>query len=69
MPLSLFRDLHVGCEAFARRFDKVRERLATRGTEIDWDEFVYLDQQRRDALARIENSRSGKTGFPAKSAR
>jgi seryl-tRNA synthetase len=35
---------------------RVRERLATRGIEIAWDEFVYLDQQRRDALARIEKT-------------
>ena len=52
---------------------RVRERLATRGTEIDWDEFVYLDQQRRDALARIEklkerkNRLSGEIGKVKKS--
>ena len=51
----------------------MRERLATRGTEIDWDEFVYLDQQRRDALARIEklkerkNRLSGEIGKVKKS--
>ena len=33
---------------------RVKARLATRGTEIDWDEFESIDQQRRDALARIE---------------
>jgi seryl-tRNA synthetase len=52
---------------------RVRERLATRGTEINWDEFVYLDQQRRDALARIEklkerkNRLSGEIGKVKKS--
>ena len=52
---------------------RVRERLATRGTEIDWDEFVYLDQQRRDTLARIEklkerkNRLSGEIGKVKKS--
>ena len=51
----------------------VRERLATRGTEVDWDEFVHLDQQRRDALARIEklkerkNRLSGEIGKVKKS--
>ena len=51
----------------------VRERLATRGMEIAWDEFVYLDQQRRDALARIEklkerkNRLSGEIGKVKKS--
>ena len=52
---------------------RVRERLATRGIEIDWDEFVYLDQQRRDTLARIEklkerkNRLSGEIGKVKKS--
>ena len=52
---------------------RVRERLATRGIEIAWDEFVYLDQQRRDALARIEklkerkNRLSGEIGKVKKS--
>ena len=52
---------------------RVRERLATRGMEIAWDEFVYLDQQRRDALARIEklkerkNRLSGEIGKVKKS--
>jgi seryl-tRNA synthetase len=52
---------------------RVRVRMATRGTEIDWDEFVSLDQQRRDALARIEklkerkNRLSGEIGKVKKS--
>lgn len=52
---------------------RVKARLATRGTEIDWDEFVYLDQQRRDTLARIEklkerkNRLSGEIGKVKKS--
>jgi seryl-tRNA synthetase len=52
---------------------RVKERLATRGTEIDWDEFVHLDQQRRDALVRIEklkerkNRLSGEIGKAKKS--
>jgi seryl-tRNA synthetase len=52
---------------------RAKERLATRGTEIDWDEFVYIDQQRRDALARIEklkerkNRLSGEIGKVKKS--
>ena len=52
---------------------RVRERLATRGMEIAWDEFVYLDQQRRDTLARIEklkerkNRLSGEIGKVKKS--
>ena len=52
---------------------RVKARLATRGTEIDWDEFVSIDQQRRDALARIEklkerkNRLSGEIGKVKKS--
>jgi seryl-tRNA synthetase len=52
---------------------RVKERMATRGTEIDWDEFVYLDQQRRDTLARVEklkerkNRLSGEIGKVKKS--
>ncbi len=34
--------------------DEVKARMATRGAEIDWDEFVSLDRERRDALANIE---------------
>jgi seryl-tRNA synthetase len=47
--------------------------MATRGTEIDWDEFVYLDQQRRETLSRIEklkerkNRLSGEIGKVKKS--
>jgi len=53
---------------------RTKERLATRGIEIDWDEFVYLDQQRRDTLARMEklkerkNRLSGEIGKVKKSA-
>jgi seryl-tRNA synthetase len=52
---------------------RAKERSATRGTEIDWDEFVYIDQQRRDTLARIEklkerkNRLSGEIGKVKKS--
>ena len=34
--------------------DEVKERMATRGGVIDWDEFVKVDRERRDALANIE---------------
>ena len=52
---------------------RVKVRMATRGTEIDWDEFVYLDQQRRETLSRIEklkerkNRLSGEIGKVKKS--
>jgi seryl-tRNA synthetase len=52
---------------------RVKKRLATRGTEINWDEFVHLDQQRRDALVHIEklkerkNRLSGEIGKVKKS--
>src|SRR6266850_1514744 len=40
--------------------DQVKVRLATRGGEIDWDEFVSLDRERRDALAQIERLKKKK---------
>ena len=39
---------------------RVKERMATRGTTVDWDEFARLDQQRRDALANIERLKEKK---------
>jgi seryl-tRNA synthetase len=40
--------------------DRVKERMATRGAEIDWNEFVSLDSERRDALAKIERLKERK---------
>lgn len=39
---------------------RVIERMATRGGAVDWDEFVLLDQQRREALANIERLKEKK---------
>jgi seryl-tRNA synthetase len=39
---------------------RVKERMATRGPAIDWDEFVALDRERRDALANIERLKEKK---------
>ena len=39
---------------------RVKERMATRGAAVDWDEFVALDRERRDALANIERLREKK---------
>ena len=38
----------------------VKKRMATRGTEINWDEFVSLDRERRDALANLERLKEKK---------
>jgi seryl-tRNA synthetase len=52
---------------------QIKERIATRGTGIDWDAFVSMDQQRRDARANIEkfkerkNRLSGEIGKVKKS--
>jgi len=52
---------------------RVKERMATRGAAIDWDEFVTLDRERRDALSNIErlkekkNQLSGEIGKLKKS--
>lgn len=40
--------------------DDVKARMATRGTLVDWDEFVSLDRTRREALAQIERLKEQK---------
>src|SRR5262245_12146587 len=40
--------------------DEVKARMATRGAVIDWDEFVKIDRERRDALANIERLKERK---------
>lgn len=40
--------------------DQVKRRIASRGTEIDWAEFVSVDRERRDALAGIEKLKEKK---------
>ena len=39
---------------------EVKARMATRGAQVDWDEFVALDRERRDALANIERLKERK---------
>lgn len=39
---------------------RVKERMASRGIEIDWDEFLSLDRQRRDALGQLERLKERK---------
>ena len=52
---------------------RVKERMATRGVPVDWDEFVSLDHKRREALANLErlkekkNRLSGEIGKVRKS--
>ena len=46
--------------------DEVKARMATRGTAIDWDQFLSLDRERRDAVARTERLKEKRIGFPAK---
>jgi seryl-tRNA synthetase len=40
--------------------DEVKARMATRGAEIDWDEVVRVDRERREALANIERLKEKK---------
>ena len=40
--------------------DEVKARMATRGGSVDWDLFVSLDRQRREALANIERLKEKK---------
>ena len=42
-----------------------KERMATRGMAIDWDEFMSLDRERRDALANIERLKEKKNRLSA----
>ena len=39
---------------------QVKNRIATRGTEIDWNEFIAVDRERREALANIEKLKEKK---------
>ena len=39
---------------------RVKERMATRGSAVDWDVFVAIDRERRDALATIERLKEKK---------
>ena len=53
--------------------DEVKARMATRGAQINWDEFLAVDHERREALANIErlkekkNRLSGEIGLLKKS--
>ena len=37
-----------------KNLEEVKERLATRGVEIDWDQFLQLDAARRQAIKEVE---------------
>jgi len=39
---------------------QVKERMASRGGAVDWDAFVAIDRERRDALANIERLKEKK---------
>jgi seryl-tRNA synthetase len=39
---------------------RVKDRMATRGAEIDWDRFASLDRERREALANVERLKEKK---------
>src|SRR5262245_52118514 len=39
---------------------RVAGRIATRGTQINWDAFVSLDRERRDALSNLERLKERK---------
>ena len=73
MPLGFLRDFMLDIKLLRENLTRVKARLATRGVEIDWNEFVSLDQKRREALANIEklkerkNRLSGEIGKMKKS--
>ncbi|HXG51928.1 MAG TPA: serine--tRNA ligase [candidate division Zixibacteria bacterium] len=45
--------------------ERVKERMATRGTAVDWEAFAALDRQRREALARLERLKERKNRLSA----
>jgi seryl-tRNA synthetase len=55
------------------QLDSVKERIAARGTKIDWDKFAAVDRERRELLAMLErlkekkNQLSGEIGRMKKS--
>ena len=65
MHLNCLGDTHMlDVKLLREDLARVKERLATRGTEIEWDEFVSLDRERRDALAESgEDSRKKRIGL------
>lgn len=42
---------------------RVKERMSTRGTPVNWDEFTILDRERREALAHLERLKERKNGL------
>ena len=40
--------------------DEVKARMSTRGIPVDWDQFVSLDRERRDAVANTERLKEKK---------
>ena len=40
--------------------DQVKERIGSRGTKIDWEEFVALDRERREVIAKWERLKEQK---------
>jgi len=57
------------------QLDQVKERVGTRGTKVDWEEFAVVDLERREALVKWErmkekkNQLSGEIGKLKKSGR
>ncbi|HXV81937.1 MAG TPA: serine--tRNA synthetase [Candidatus Binatia bacterium] len=42
---------------------RVKKRMATRGTEVNWDQWMDLDQLRRNTLASLERLKERKKPF------
>src|SRR3972149_11637956 len=40
--------------------ESVKERIGTRGTKVDWEEFAAVDLERREALAKWERMKERK---------
>ncbi|MDP6559288.1 MAG: serine--tRNA ligase [Candidatus Binatia bacterium] len=63
----------IDIKLLREQLDLVKERIGSRGAEIDWEKFVAVDRERRDAVAGLErlkekkNKLSGEIGKLKKS--
>ena len=50
----------IDVKLLRENLDEVKARMANRGAEINWDEFLAVDHERREALAKIEKLKEKK---------
>ncbi|MBI4528079.1 MAG: serine--tRNA ligase, partial [Deltaproteobacteria bacterium] len=55
----------IDVKLLRENLDSVKQRIASRGTKINWEEFTVLDQERRRALASLERLKGKKNDLSA----